>query len=120
MAELTLTSGLGLKTSGRAKMNETSPKDFPQVTPKPSAPENLMPIMAMLMEIQKDIGGIQKDIERLNDTVKDQGKDISKLSTRATIAVTAVVIIGAIFSWLATSYGVEILSALTALKEAKS
>lgn len=73
----------------------------------------------MLMDMQKDLGGIQKDLDRLNNTVKDQGKDISKLATRATIAVTAVVIIGGIFGWLATSYGIEILSALTALKDAK-
>ena len=100
-------------------MNETSPKEFPQVTPKTSTPDNLLPLMSMLMDIQKDLGGIQKDLDRLNETVKDQGKDISKLSGRATAALTATVIIGAIFGWLATSYGIEILSALTALKEGK-
>ena len=100
-------------------MNDTSPKDFAQTTPKTTTPDNLLPLMSMLMDIQKDLGGIQKDIERLNGTVRDQGKDISKLATRATIAITATVVIGAIFGWLATSYGIEILSALTALKEAK-
>jgi hypothetical protein len=100
-------------------MNETSPKEFPQVTPKPAAPESLMPIMGMLMEIQKDIGGIQADINRLNETVKDQNEDIKKLTKGAIATGTAVIIIGAIFGWLATSYGVEILSALAALKEAR-
>lgn len=98
-------------------MNDTSPKEFPQVTPKTQTPDNLLPIMSMLMDIQKDLGGIQKDIERLNETVKDQGASIGKLSNRATAALTASVIIGGIFAWIMGAYGVEILSALSALKE---
>ena len=84
--------------------------------PRESVPTNLLPLMSMLMDMQKDLGGIQSDISRLNDTVKDQGKDIRKLSNRATAALAVTVVIGGIFGWLATSYGVEILSALADLK----
>ena len=83
-------------------MNETSPHEFAQVTPKTNTPDNLMPLMGMLMEIQKDIGGIQKDLENLNDTVKGHTEKVDGLRLQAAyikggLAVTIVVI--GLFGW---------------------
>jgi len=84
----------------------TSPVDSPKrITepPKETVPNNLLPIMSMLMDVQKDLGGIQNDLQKLNQSVGENTKKVEDLRLQAAYIkgglAVAIIAVG-LFGWL--------------------